>query len=235
MLATMTKPTVAETLLDLPRDHTARRPTLEDLDAVHALTVAADTAVLGSPDTTRADVHDWLTDPDVDLSRDAWLMHDPTGALVGWSWVAARPGAANVDVDFYVLAQGRCCLPTLLAAAEQRAVEIVAAGRHDAAVLDKAVHRADTAGAAALAEAGYAVATTFSRMRIELDGVPEPPALPAGVVVRRVAGRGPEDDLRIAHRIAQESFAEHFGHVERTYDEWMRGLDAVSTVSWDQV
>ncbi|MDP9393056.1 MAG: hypothetical protein M3Q27_01795 [Actinomycetota bacterium] len=55
-------------------------------------------------------------------------------------------------------------------------------------------------------------------MRIELDGVPEPPALPAGVVVRRVAGRGPEDDLRIAHRIAQESFAEHFGHVERTYD-----------------
>ncbi len=137
MLATMTKPTVAETLLDLPRDHTARRPTLEDLDAVHASTVAADTAVLNSPDTTRADVHDWLTDPDVDLSRDAWLMHDPTGALVAWSWVAARPGAANVDVDFYVLAKGRCCLPTLLPAAEQRAVEIVAAGGHDAAVLTR--------------------------------------------------------------------------------------------------
>lgn len=59
--------------------HRITRPRAADAPAIHELTAACDTAVLGRPDLTPDDVAGELAEPGFDLGTDAWLAHDPGG------------------------------------------------------------------------------------------------------------------------------------------------------------
>ncbi len=180
-------------------------------------------------------MRDWLADPDVDLSRDAWLVADEVGTANAWGWVAAAGGSDHLDLDYYVDPAAPPGLASaLLDLLENRAAEVTTLTGHRRAVADKALYRSDTAGARLLEGRGYRVATTFNRMRVDLDD-PVDGTTPPGVAIRRVGGRDAEADLRAAFAIKQVSFAEHFGHVPREYDDWVRSLDARSDVDWSQL
>ncbi len=224
--------TSAVPVLPLPLGWAVRRPSPEDVDLLFRLVADADTALLGKPDATRDDVSYWLNDPDVDLSRDAWTVVDTTGAAHAWGWVAAARGSSHVDLDYYVDASARPLLGELLGLLEQRAAEL--AGDAASVTVDKALYRQDQAGACLLRNRGYRLATTFNRMRVELDG-PVDSVTPPGVVVRRVVGRDADDGLRTAHAIREASFSDHFGHTPRPYDEWLAHLDARTDVDWEQL
>jgi ribosomal protein S18 acetylase RimI-like enzyme len=60
-------------------------------------------------------------------------------------------------------------------------------------------------------------------MHIEVDSgyAKDPPPAPPGVT-RTTAET--ESDRRLIHRLDQEAFAEHFGFVPKSYDEWMPWL-----------
>ena len=70
----------------LPRRYTLRRPGVEDAQTVLRLIIACDIAEYGEPDTDLEDVlFEW---EQLDLSRDAWLVLNTSGQLVGYASVS---------------------------------------------------------------------------------------------------------------------------------------------------
>ncbi|MFK0254497.1 GNAT family N-acetyltransferase [Streptomyces sp. NPDC090445] len=59
-----------------------------------------------------------------------------------------------------------------------------------------------------------------------------PPAPPEGLVLRHCAAD--EADRRRAHALVEETFAAHFGHVDRPYEAWLDQVDGRS-LDWSPV
>ena len=194
---------------------TIRPVTLEDAPAIAELLLASDTAALGRSDYT-------LTEVEGDLRRDdlehtGW--YDESGALIGYGWVGREGDSSKVEVDAYVHPERDAALgPQVLATLEARGLELATEAGHDHALYDTAAYRQDDRTNGWLRERGFEVATTFTRMRIDLPGPVTPPQPPAGVVIR--LSDGGDTDLRIAHDIDEKAFTEHYGHVPRTFEKF---------------
>jgi len=73
----------------------------DDFQAVFALIIAHDVAVLGFPDYTEDDLHaDWEK-PRFDLATDAWVATTAQGRLVGYGEVWWREPHVRISSDFY--------------------------------------------------------------------------------------------------------------------------------------
>ena len=70
-------------------------------------------------------------------------------------------------------------------------------------------------------------------MRIDFDAPPAEPVVPAGVIVR--TGPGDEAFHRQAHDVSKRAFAEHFGFVERSFEDWHESIESASTSDWTQL
>jgi ribosomal protein S18 acetylase RimI-like enzyme len=92
---------------------------------------------------------------------------------------------------------------------------------HDAAVLDIGVYRQDERTRAWMVERGFEAAALFARMRIDLETPVHVPD-PSPVTVRRTDNS--DEDLRLAHRLSEESFTGHYGHVPTSYETWVARL-----------
>src|SRR5690348_16429380 len=68
----------------LPEGFLKRPPTMDDLAAVHALSLAYDMAEYGEEDITLGDLRNMWSDPSCNLQEDACMVFDPTGRLVGY-------------------------------------------------------------------------------------------------------------------------------------------------------
>jgi mycothiol synthase len=188
----------------------------DDLDAVCELLAASDLAAVGFVDFTRDEIA-------VDLAKEgleASGWYGGTGSLVGYGWVRRTAQSNQVDLDVYVL-------PTyddelgheIVATLEQRAQALATEAGHAEPWLGIGVYRADERTRSWLQQAGYRIDTTFTRMRIDLDGPLDVPE--SGVTVRRVTD---EADLRLAHDIHEEAFLEHYGNVPITFEQWRARL-----------
>lgn len=212
--------------------HTISPPRPDDAAAIHELVAAYDTAVIGGPDSTLQDIADELAEPGLDLATDCWLARAPEGRLDGWAWafrtgdsdlveveVIVRPGVTGLDERLW---------PAVLA----RAAELGGDRGHDAVTLHLGIHRADAAKRARAAELGFAPATSFHRMRVDHDGAVPPPAPLPGLTLR--TGES-EEVRREAYRVHQEGFAEHFGFVRVSYEQWHARRQASSATDWSQL
>jgi ribosomal protein S18 acetylase RimI-like enzyme len=63
---------------------------------------------------------------------------------------------------------------------------------------------------------GYVPIRSSYQMRIEFEHMPSPPLWPDGITVRAA---DPERDLPAVYRAVNESFRDHFGHVEEPFEE----------------
>jgi mycothiol synthase len=194
----------------------------EDADALLAVAHAHQTAVLGRPDSTLTEIHDGLTDPDLDPRSIVALGADDVPVACALVYADGDSGKADLDVFF----DPGAALPALpavlevgLALAEDGARERGAAQ----SVADITCYREDTHLAAALEAAGLTPATTFHRLRRDLQEA-VPVSVPPGVAVERV--EEDEEHLRRAHRLHQSTFAGHFGFEPRPYDDWLVALRA---------
>ena len=68
---------------------------------------------------------------------------------------------------------------------------------------------------------GFEPVRTFWMMRIELDGPPPPPVVPDGIRIRAFER---ERDEAAVHAALTEAFADHWGHVFPSFEQW-RHLD----------
>jgi mycothiol synthase len=195
---------------------TRRRVTLDDIDAVAALLEANDLAVVGFVDFTRDDIT-------ADLGRDdleAYGWYDGSGALSAYAWVTRSENSHQVELDLYVHPDHDDALgDEVIAFLEDRARSLVSEAGYDEPWMGTGAYRQDSRTRAWLERAGFDGRTTFTRMRIDLDTpVPEPAP---EVVIRRVTD---EPDLRTAHRIDEESFVAHYGHVPTSFERWRAKL-----------
>lgn len=189
--------------------------TLEDAPAIAELLLASDIAVLGRSDYTPTEVEGDLRRSD--LEHTGW--YDEHGTLIGYGWVGRFEQTSKIEVDAYVHPEHDAALgDEVLATLEARGVELAAEAGHDHAVFDTAAYRQDERTRGWLANRGFEMATTFTRMRIDLPGPVTTPEPPAGVVVRRSVAD--EDDLRTAHDIHEKAFTEHYGSVPRSFEKF---------------
>lgn len=195
---------------------TQRAVQREDVDLLLDLQVRHQQAVLGRPDTTRADVEEMLADPD--LLGGTVVVEDGRALGAALVWLHGDQPVADLEVVVDPgpgahLAAGllRDALDATAAAARQRG--------HRTVRVDQGCYRDDAAFRQVLAGQGLAVGTVFTRLRRDLAAAVEPVPPAAGVRVEQVA----EDDagLRRAHALHTSTFAAHYAFVARAYDDWL--------------
>lgn len=217
----------------LPSGYTSRAATMEDVKDIYDVISAHHVPVIGKPDTTPEDVADDLEEPGWDINRDGWLVHDAEGRAVGWGWACRKGESSNVDMDIYTRAADADAVAAWLwEQAQERARAIARELGHDEVTIDIGVFQEDTIVRKAAEANGFAPAATFIRMRIDHIGLRESPVMPDGLELRPATD---EQVRRDALRIRNESFADHFGSVPRTYEDWAAERDASSSNDWAMV
>jgi ribosomal protein S18 acetylase RimI-like enzyme len=205
----------------------ARRLDLDDdRDRVLDLVRAYDARYVQRPQQTPEEIVADLASSGADLARDAWLVTDGDRA-VGLGWFTVEdPDPQHPVLWFDVYAR-----PDLPADAglEESLVEAMLARCRDEQVsaaevaVESGCLRGDDRTDAALRGAGFEHERTFWRMERSLRPAPaDPGAPPAGVTVR--AAQDDAVDRALLHRLFDAAFAEHWGTVRRSEDEWWERL-----------
>lgn len=199
----------------LPLGVCIRAPTRDDAGALADLINACALAVGDVPDRTASAVlSDWDS-PRFNLARDAWIAEDTSGRVVGYEEGLTSADATLIELDGYVhpdaLGQG---IGTYLV----RTAEAWAQAR----VTEPVTVRATVDGASTHAHQlftgeGFEPVRQFWRMEIELREPPPAPHWPAGLGVRTVV---PGRDDRRLYAAVEAAFADHWGHVPVSYEDW---------------
>ncbi len=206
-----------------PPGYAVRPASREDVGAVAEMIRACDVHDLGAPDSTQASLeHEWDL-PDLDLARDTWLVVDGDGAVAAYAWLLSRRDHARLDGWGAVHPEhrGRSLGALLVQEQEHRAAEHRALAEPGADVtIDLAVLGVDRAGHELLESRGYRVVRHFWRMDLDATaadlGTPDPPD---GIRLRPF---DPDRDARAAHEVIEEAFAEHWGWVPRSFEDWSK-------------
>jgi mycothiol synthase len=204
----------------IPEGYSVRAATWDDLQAVVTLLRDCDMSDWGSPDVDEGDLrHEWGM-PELDMATDTWLVLDEAGSPVGYSWLLARADHTALDTwgAVHPRHRGRGVGPSLLDLMERRAGEHAAqtpAGRE--VRIHNHVIGPDRPAHALLEARGYRLARHSWRMDVKLEAEPVATKPPEGISVRRFR---PEEDARTVHAVVEEAFAEHWGWVPRSFEDW---------------
>ncbi|MEV6677023.1 GNAT family N-acetyltransferase [Streptomyces erythrochromogenes] len=195
-----------------------------DAADICALLNAVDMIEIGRPETDLGTVESDLNAPDVDLATDSWLAFED-GRLLAYAMVWADSGPGRVDGDHYVLPGHDKAATLLLERMEARAREITGG----AGTLKIQLNVKPTIDLDLLSGRGYRTIRRYQVMTRSLSAAADlAPTPPEGLVLRHCGDD--EADRHRAHALVEETFAAHFGHVDRAYETWLdhidgRGLD----------
>ncbi|WP_132143793.1 GNAT family N-acetyltransferase [Kribbella antiqua] len=204
---------------------------VDDAPLIADRSAAYTTALLGFPKHSPEDVANYLRDPGFNPATDGWIVTDPAGEFLGSATAAANSDGSRVNLE--VLTEVPTVANSLLDHAIQRATGIGRHAHQSEVVLSLGVIRQDQFMSGIAAAHGFTIATSVHRMRINFTGPIEPPAVPAGAVVKQ----GAFDDAtrRAAHAVLVEAFATQPGADPRPYDEWAASRESRSTFDWSQL
>ena len=191
-----------------------------DVDLAYSVVAAADIGVIDSPDSTRESVRSDLANPDALLEEHRLILTD-AGEPVGLVIIEQDDDARTFFSDVYAVpSHGAALLAPLVAMGIGVAERLKGEGEWQ---VECGAFAQDEVYLDALHTAGFAEVRRFWHMHIEVDSgyAKDPPPAPPGVT-RTTAET--ESDRRLIHRLDQEAFAEHFGFVPKSYDEWMPWL-----------
>jgi ribosomal protein S18 acetylase RimI-like enzyme len=218
----------------LPEGWTTRRPTLDDIPAIHALVQASDIAAVGEPDFTADEVRERLTAPHTDLSRDTWLALDTEGQVVGWAY-AVNDSAADRDFAevYFWPGRGLPALRPLLAMLMERVAERATEFGHDPYTVRGGAIPTERDLIEALTDAGFVFVKQNARMQMSLAGTPTvAPEPPAGVTVREVR-HDDDGEMRAFHAVIIEAFGDT-DHGRPEYDDWRPSPGGDTSYSFDE-
>lgn len=200
---------------------TARRPVLDDARRVFDLIAAVDQHDLGSVDMSEDDVRDELAH--TELQSDAWLVvpNDARGGAPGVALAALRLRGGVLHQGNIVVHpewRRRGIGGTLAGWLEERARQKAALTPDGAQVSLLGWVKGDSPDLAWARQRGFDWARRFLRMRIDMTEPPPAPSWPAEIEVRTYE---PGQDEQVTHAALEEAFADHWGHVETPFDEWV--------------
>ncbi len=205
----------------LPSGYTCRP--IEDADAqeiVDLINVEAQ-MIHGEPDVTLTEFLADHHEPGADPVANTRVVRDATGNVVALvevgflspyvrTWVWAHVGREH---------RGRGLGSALTRWGEARAATRLADAPPDAEVgIESYCYTTVDNAIQLLTDFGYTQQRTFYSMFINMQAPPPAAELPPGIVLTSLAER-PNTPLRTIHRTQRESFADHFGFVERDWDE----------------
>jgi mycothiol synthase len=191
-----------------------RRPTEADFDEVLELLRKSDEAILAESDWTAATLREYWDE--FELAEDGWVV-ELAGRIAGYADFEAREGGRLMG-DGYVHPdlRNRGVGSELLRLTEERAAEETA-GLEGRVVLQNATLLGDDCTPNLYERHGYEPVRTFWRMVVDLDDAPAP-RVPGGIEIRTM--RPGEEEA--VHETIEEAFADHWGHVRRSYDEFAK-------------
>ncbi|MFJ7773725.1 GNAT family N-acetyltransferase [Streptomyces yangpuensis] len=199
-----------------------------DAADICALLNAVDVIEIGRPETDLGTVESDLNAPDVDLATDSWLAFED-GRLLAYAMVWADSGPGRVDGDHYVLPGHDQAATLLLERMEARAREITGG----TGTLKIQLNVKPTIDLGLLADRGYRTVRRYQVMTRPLSAAADPaPTAPAGLALRHCGDD--EADRHRAHALVEETFAAHFGHVDRPYETWLDHIEGRS-LDWSLV
>ena len=203
-----------------------RALTVADFDGLVAMADARADKLKSPTRSTRDGWQKWMAVRGANLESDNRVAVDGTGRIVGFADVD-RPIApfvmtyvgASVHPDRWDCEELWDALYAWTATRAASYVELAPAGAQ-VSLLTESVD-SDHTRKAAVTRAGFELARIFFRMRIEFDGEPKPPRIPAAVVLRRINMERELLDIALAHT---EAFRDHWGHAEQSpesfVEEW---------------
>jgi mycothiol synthase len=218
--------------VSLPQGFSLRPARDEDAERAAELVNEEAVAHLGVPIWSAEQVLRHWGNPLVDRERDVAVVEAPGGEI--GAWLALFCGPPHVEVfALGVVApawHGRGLGAAILAECERRAARFVELAPRGARVVIHAGALADepTVGAL-LTAAGYREVRRFQLMRIDFAGELPAPSAPAGIRIEQV---DPERDVAAAFDAHREAFADHWGEMEETLDEFRHWL--VDTAQFDR-
>ncbi|MFD3442549.1 GNAT family N-acetyltransferase [Streptomyces sp. NPDC058685] len=199
-------------------DLTVRPATLADAPAVCALLNAVDLVEIGRAETDLHTVEADLAHSDLDLVRDTWLVSEGRD-LVAFGMLWSDSGDGDIGVDHYALPGRSAAAVVLLELIEARAAQKAAEDGADRAVLHLQLNTGPALDTALLVRRGWRTVRRYQVMTrppaVADDLTPEPPT---GLSLRDCRA---EADRRIAHALVEETFAEHYDHHARGYEQWL--------------
>ncbi len=207
----------------LPAGYTLRPPVMADAQGVADLIAARDMADYGSTDASVEEVQNYWEAPRFDLAQDARIIVAPDGLIVGYEEIYPR-GDERLEYDGYVHPRetGRGFGTLLLRWAEARARERLGEMQTTGQVILRGNTAAVDQNASAMFNAeGFALVRQFWRMEIEMTSPPDRPVWPAGITLRTLRL---DHDEQIVHATIGEAFADHWGYVARSFEDWMQAV-----------
>jgi mycothiol synthase len=210
--------------VSLPEGFSLR--TARDEDAARAAVLVSEEALLhlGTPIWSTDQVLRHWSNPVVDRERDVAVVEAPGGEICAWlSLVCSPPHVEVFALGVVGLAwHGRGVGAWIVAETERRAHRFLELAPAGARVVIHAGALADEpAIGALLAATGYREIRRFQLMRVDFRGVPPAPSVPAGI---RIEQLDPETDVDAAFDAHHEAFADHWGEMEETPEEFRHWL-----------
>ncbi|MCC7361901.1 MAG: GNAT family N-acetyltransferase [Anaerolineales bacterium] len=204
----------------LPAGYTTRPAEPSDAPAAAAAINAGMQALLGVNGTTADELEKEWQAPSFNLATDSCLLIAPDGTLAAYGSVWDTPPHVTPEAwgRVHPAHTGRGLGTYLMAWTEARAQQALANAPAGARVtLTIWINAHDTATHALLSDWGYAHVRSAYRMVIDLsDAAPPAPAWPEGFGARTfVLGQDDEELVRTV----RASFADHWGYVERPFEE----------------
>ena len=231
----------SENIVELPEGFTIRAAILEDLKPALDLFNRWSRSVIHEDELTDVvALHTEWVSPGFNLAEDTRVVLAPNGELVGYVevWTTAKPPVhpwiwARVDPQYEGLGIGT----SMLAWAEERAVKALAEVPADLRFAPQVgTYQEADAAKKLFADLGYQHVRNSYNMRIQLEALPPAPEWPAGITLRIF---NPETDLEAVYRTVDESFSDHYGHVDTPFEEglqrfkhFMTGYDGFDPTLW---
>ncbi|MGH2494200.1 MAG: GNAT family N-acetyltransferase [Ktedonobacteraceae bacterium] len=195
-----------------------RRPTMDDLKAVHNVISSSDFAYHGSTDITLEELRtDWLA-PTFNLQQDAWVITGPAGQVVGYASTGQREHARIYSEVLVLPEYAHLGLQDhLLAQVEQWGQGQVPQARADARVaISCFIAQNDEQGILSLQRHGFKEIRRSWNMEIEMNEAPAAPEWPAGISVRTFR----PGDERVVFETDEEAFQDHWGHMPGNFENF---------------
>jgi mycothiol synthase len=195
-----------------------RPATPGDVDAVRTVTVASDEVEFSRAEgDSIEEIRDtWAT---LELDRDTWLAIAPDGSVVAYGYLYNRRNV-RMDAVIYVHPDhvGKGIGTTLVRLSEGRARERVPFAPEGAeVVLNNWISGTNDDARSLLERNGFHPNRFFHRHEIDLDEMLPAPAWPEGITVRSF---GADNDGPRFHATFEEAWADHWGYVPSSYEEW---------------
>lgn len=196
-----------------------RALTLEDAERCAEISTAVSSRAGAGERIHPRDVRAEWTEPNFDLSASSAGVVDTKGRLIGFAVLFAtqeppvRPWFSwGVDPE----RGDRNIRASLLSWAIDRGEAVIVNCPPDARVsLWGGTYEAYQADERALRDAGFSPGRTWHEMRIDMIERPAAVALPDGFVTRSYRQ---EEDLPILVDLVRDSFSDHYGHIEQSFE-----------------